>query len=90
MSCEESDEEEGHHFMHYKCLYGRVNFSRRGKRSWTRPLPKTKRTLALGSVKKWDIKIKGKLAEIPLEEFMSCQESDEEDGSPVYAIKSLA
>lgn len=53
-------------------------------------MPKTKRTLALGSVKKWDIKIKGKLAEIPLEEFMSCQESDEEDGSPVYAIKSLA
>ncbi|KAJ7388999.1 hypothetical protein OS493_034388 [Desmophyllum pertusum] len=49
----------------------------------------TRRTVALEKVKKWDKNLKGKVAEVLTDEYMSSEESSIEDDSAVYVIKTI-
>ena len=45
--------------------------------------------MALEHVRKWNKTVKGKVAEILTEEFMSSEESSNEDDSAIYIIKTI-
>ena len=50
----------------------------------------TRRTIALEHVKKWDQNEKGEVAEVLTEQFMSSEESEnEEDDKVIYVVKTI-